>query len=149
MGVVVRTPPAAEAASAADDARAAAVRMSYSSGTKFVRECRRDYEAILELHGDVFREMGGPIEIAGDLGPLGPLWSAGEPEWFQGDDDDPDRRAIESEPEPLEVYLDPGEAPEELLTEFFVALSAVYRAHGGSGLKVIREQRRTFAGEVL
>ncbi len=52
-------------------------------------------------------------------------------------------------PTSLSVYLDPGDAPEELLTEFFIALASVYRASGGSGLTIVRDERRAIVGEVL
>lgn len=37
---------------------------------------------------------------------------------------------------PLSVYLEPGDASPQLIAEFFVALDVVYRAYGGSGLKI-------------
>lgn len=49
------------------------------AGPGNVAECRRDYEKLLELTGDVAGEMGDPI----DMESLGPLWPDGEPEWFR------------------------------------------------------------------
>jgi hypothetical protein len=53
-----------------------------------------------------------------------------------------------SHPPNLPVYVDPGDASPELLTEFYVALSAVYRSLGGSGLEVAGEQCRVVEGEL-
>jgi hypothetical protein len=70
--------------------------------------------------------------------------------------DDPDEpndedeiRAIKSPPrvDELTVYIDPGDAPQELITELYLALSALYRAHGGSGLKLVSEKRRLLQAE--
>ena len=47
----------------------------------------------------------------------------------------------------LSVLIDPGNASEELLTEFYSALSAYYRACGGSGLEIKKEERRSYIGE--
>jgi hypothetical protein len=47
----------------------------------------------------------------------------------------------------LRVFIDPGEASTELLTEFYIALSAYYRALGGAGLEVIGRERRILVGE--
>lgn len=52
-------------------------------------------------------------------------------------------------PTTLPVYVDPGEAPAELIAELFVALACAYRSVGGSGLQVTRDDRRTFVAEVL
>ena len=37
---------------------------------------------------------------------------------------------------PIIVHIEPGNAPAELITDYYVALSALYRAYGGSGLKI-------------
>lgn len=49
----------------------------------------------------------------------------------------------------LRVLLDPGNASEELLTEFYVALSAYYRSLGGSGLSIKKDERRALVGEAV
>ncbi len=49
----------------------------------------------------------------------------------------------------MTVLIDPGDAPEELITQLYVALSSLYRAYGGSGLKIAKDERRSFAGEVV
>ena len=49
----------------------------------------------------------------------------------------------------LPVYIDPGNAPEELITEFFVTLAALYRSVDGSGLQFCKDERKAFVGEVL
>lgn len=51
-------------------------------------ECRCDYEKLLDLSRNTAGELGDPIDIEGDRGPLGPLWSKGEPEWFRATSDE-------------------------------------------------------------
>jgi len=58
-----------------------------------------------------------------------------------------DEQSVDTQ-ESLPVYIDPGEAPQELLTEFYVALATAYRAFGGSGLTISNEGRRSFAMEL-
>jgi hypothetical protein len=53
---------------------------------------------------------------------------------------------IQSVP-PLEVYLDPGDAPQELITEFFLTLSAYYESLGGSGLQILKDEQRSLVVE--
>jgi hypothetical protein len=48
---------------------------------------------------------------------------------------------------PLSVYIEPGDAPEELITELFLTLSALHTAHGGSGLQIAKDEYRTFVPE--
>ena len=48
---------------------------------------------------------------------------------------------------PFSVFIDPGSAPQELITDFFIALSAAYRAHGGSGLQIVNDEYRSLVGE--
>lgn len=38
---------------------------------------------------------------------------------------------------PISVHVDPGEAPTELITEVFLAFSAMHMAEGGSRLRII------------
>lgn len=64
-------------------------------------------------------------------------------------DFDESRRAAARDRNALRVYLDPGDAPPELIAEFYVALAALHRACGGAGLEVIKEERRQMIGEVL
>jgi hypothetical protein len=47
------------------------------------------------------------------------------------------------------VYVDPGDAPAELITELYLALSALHKACGGEGLSIVNEERRSLVGEVL
>src|SRR5262249_40248212 len=90
---------------------------------------------------------------------FGPLWPEGPPPGWPGVDealaeaegtdargDEAGQRANSDAP-PLTVYLDPGEAPQELITEFYLALDALYRAYGGSGLEIAKEERRLLVGE--
>lgn len=48
---------------------------------------------------------------------------------------------------PITLYIDPGDAPAELIGELFVSLSAIYAAHGGSGLRVAQDERRVLIAE--
>lgn len=54
-----------------------------------------------------------------------------------------------SDPTLLPVYIDPGNASEELISELYLALAMVYRSMGGSGLSIAKDQRRLFVGEAL
>jgi hypothetical protein len=49
----------------------------------------------------------------------------------------------------LEVFIDPGDSPPELIAELYTAISVLYRSCGGSGLEIVKEERRSFAAEVL
>jgi len=49
----------------------------------------------------------------------------------------------------LTIYIDPGDASADTITELYLALSALYEAHGGSGLKIVRHRRRALQGEVV
>lgn len=49
------------------------------------------------------------------------------------------------EKQSLNVYLDPGESPPELIAELYMALSAVYRSVGGSGLEIAKGQLGVYA----
>ena len=49
--------------------------------------------------------------------------------------------------EPLTVYLDPGSAPQELISDFYVALAVLHRSLGGSGLEIVNDQFRCVVGE--
>ena len=46
------------------------------------------------------------------------------------------------DPRRLTLFIDPGDAPTELLTELFIALTVAYRAAGGSGLAVVSGETR-------
>jgi len=122
-----------------------------------------DYEKLLRLHHVAFPEIDDPIDPS-ESGPLGPLWPDGKPEWLSKTAVVHDVHASSGiglaasaatasgvlevrHTAPIEVYLDPGDAPQELITEFFLALSALYQAHGGSGLKFVNDERRSLVGE--
>jgi RNA polymerase sigma-70 factor (ECF subfamily) len=49
----------------------------------------------------------------------------------------------------IEVFVDPGDAPATLVAELYSALDALYQACKGSGLKIAKDERRVFAGEVV
>lgn len=51
------------------------------------------------------------------------------------DDVSPEREARARDARRFRVHLDPGDAPAELITELYLALDNLYRAHGGSGLR--------------
>jgi hypothetical protein len=92
---------------------------------------------------------------------LGPLWPAGPPPgWPQAAETEREitgsrgsagissgDRSKSLVLKPLTVYLDPGDAPQELITEFYLALSAVYRSFGGDGLKIVKEELGTMVAE--
>ncbi len=74
---------------------------------------------------------------------FGELWPDGEPDWW------PKAKTVEIKisanaqvgasmelaPPPLRVYVDPGDAPRDAITDFYVALAAYYKSLGGSGLR--------------
>lgn len=101
-----------------------------------VEAARRDFQILLGLKLAKPGEVGPPFPLSR----LGPLWPNGSP--F-------DRGTAMSSAtvEPLTVFLDPGEAPQELLTDFFLALDGFYRASGGSGLQIVEDERRQLVGE--
>ena len=49
----------------------------------------------------------------------------------------------------MTVYVAAGAADPETIRDLFLALSAVYEAQGGSGLKVVKHEQRTFVGEAV
>ena len=49
----------------------------------------------------------------------------------------------------ISVFVDPGDAPSELIAQLYASLDALYRSCDGSGLRVASEERRTFIGEAL
>ena len=109
-------------------------------------------------------EQGDPVDPRED-GPLGTLWPNGAPEWYLGRasvvhaEQLEDFLTLESvidaltpvtsipEPSPISVYLDPGESPQELISEFFLTLSAYYESLGGSGLQIVRDEQRSLVVE--
>lgn len=50
-------------------------------------------------------------------------------------------------PRQLEILIDPGDAPAELIAEFYTALDVLYQSCGGSGLKITKQDRRCLVGE--
>ena len=58
-------------------------------------------------------------------------------------------RANDARLTPLSVYVDPGDAPPELITELYLALDCAYRSLGGTGLRIVDEQERVLVPEVL
>lgn len=57
--------------------------------------------------------------------------------------------AVSFEHERMTVYVAAGAADPETIRDLFLALSAVYEAQGGSGLKVVKHEQRTFVGEAV
>jgi len=49
----------------------------------------------------------------------------------------PERKEYRRKHPTLRVSLYPGDSSQEVITEFYLALSAVYRACGGSGLRCV------------
>lgn len=82
------TTRAADAAAAAADAalRAAAAAAANDAANdtraEAIAACRRDYEKLLEVSRDLAGELGPPFDVKSENGPLGPLWSQGEPASF-------------------------------------------------------------------
>lgn len=46
--------------------------------------------------------------------------------------------AADAPPRPMSVYIDPGGADADTIRDLFLALDAVYRARGGSGLEIVK-----------
>lgn len=112
--------------------------------------------------------LGDPIDPS-ETGALGPLWRDGEPDGFRAkhvvisetgsafdagavvktDVVPPDivEPAMEYHHSPLTIYVDAGAADAETIRDLFLALSAVYEAQGGSGLKIVKHRQRTLVGE--
>ena len=110
---------------------------------------KKDYEHLAVLKAE--------ITDASDMGPLGDLWHGSPPDWYIEAKALYDKTIAEWERELdeadndriLSVYIDPGTSSPELITELYVALNALYRAHGGSGLEIVKEERRSMAGETV
>lgn len=49
--------------------------------------------------------------------------------------------------EPLGIYIDPGDAPQQLISELYATLHSLYRARGGSGLQFVKDEQKSFVGE--
>ncbi|QDT42352.1 hypothetical protein Pan241w_24350 [Gimesia alba] len=112
----------------------------------------KDFESLTKL--------GMDVTDASESGPLGDFWHGAPPEWYLKTKEYYDKtikvwgqatanEEAVSETEPFSVYLDPGSAPPELITDLYIALDSLYRAHGGSGLEIVKEERRSLAGEVI
>ena len=123
---------AADAASRAADAEVSDVDPPnvYAS---IIAECRRDYETLFNLSGHAPGALGDPIDVKGDRGPLGSLWSKGEPEWFR-QRKSPIQMSFDFGVEPLEFLLEPGSATSEEIADLFYEISKLYRMMGGSGI---------------
>jgi hypothetical protein len=157
----------ADAADKCAAAGRAAARAGVDAADRYAaRAADDDYGKLLRLNLGKYPDLGQPVDPS-ESGPLGPLWPDGEPEWLRGEGHVPQEtevtlvskaaasssasvevhRAATSSVLPLTVYLDPGDAPQELITEYFLALSALYQAHGGSGLQFVNDERRSFVME--
>jgi hypothetical protein len=110
-----------------------------------IQDAEVDYRRLVALGLGKYPRLGHPIDPA-PSGPLGPL----SPDREREPDDvrlvaDPTRiSSVEpsgdlTEPA-LIVYIDPGDSPKELIAELYVALSALYRSHGGSGLRIALDE---------
>lgn len=49
----------------------------------------------------------------------------------------------------ITVTVDPGDSPPELIADLYASIASLYRACGGSGLIIGRDERRTFVRELL
>ncbi len=74
---------------------------------------------------------------------FGPMWPDGAPEGWPEDS----TSKFSGDQPTFSVFIDPGDAPSELITEFLVALECYYRSLGGSGLEIVKEERREFIVE--
>ncbi len=143
---VARVTRAAETAgrAAAEAAEAAAY-----GATVLAAAARADCDRLRAISGEQCSELGDPIDLS-ENGPLGPLWPEGPPPgWPEQKGEHSALPAVQPDSiaQSFSVYLDPGDAPTELLTDFFVALASVYRSMGGSGLKIVKDDRRLFVVE--
>jgi hypothetical protein len=151
--------PSGWAAAAAFDAAEATG--DDSASTAIWAATRGDIERLLALGLGDPGTPGSPIDPS-ESGPLGPLWAEGEPAWFRNPgpaapgaptlesiepDEADETPGLHSDLSPLTVYLDPGDAPQELIEEFYLTLSALYEAHGGSGLKFVKDEHRSLVPE--
>lgn len=105
-----------------------------------------DYHRLLELRPEPAPALGDPI----DLTLLGPLWPAGEPEWFAASP-----FSQQCGDAQLTVTIEvPDDASDDDVVAAIAELTArtdnLYRALGGSGLKIakldIHEEARVPAG---
>jgi ribosomal-protein-alanine N-acetyltransferase len=58
-----------------------------------------------------------------------------------------DHAIVGTQSEPLTVYISPGDADTEAIADFYVALDVLYRACGGSGLRIVEEDVGKIVGE--
>jgi hypothetical protein len=135
------TSRAAVAAAAYDAAAASAAAFDAAA-----YDATADFKALLELNLGLFMELGRPIDPS-EKGPLGPFWPKGAITPKKEPRRGRPRESTADEVRPLTVYLDPGDAPPRLIAELYMALSAVYRAHGGSGLEIVENDQRILVGE--
>lgn len=150
------------AAAAAYDAAYDAARAAYATSDDFdavTAAAIHDYRNLLRLN---------PSSIdPSENGPLGHLWPNGEPLWYaraKAEQQSTDvgqsievssesklefssSAAIQLTPPPLKIYIDPGDAPQDLITELYTTLDALYRAQGGSGLQFTKDEQRSFSIE--
>ncbi len=134
---------AARAATTTSD-RAAAANAATNAA---IAAAKSDYRKLLALGPEPAPALGEPI----DFEALGPLWPEGEPEWFEkakaraGVQIHATTAKLTLEthkaeistlqiPDPIEIYLDPGNASKETIQEVLEAISDLHRAAGGLGL---------------
>ncbi len=80
-----------------------------------------------------------------EVGPLGPLWP--DNTGSAAESDSLTRSSIKHDLPPLTVYVDAGAAELDTIRDLFLALSAVYEAQGGAGLKIVKHEQRILVGE--
>lgn len=102
------------------------------------------HHADLQKIEDLFVHGDRPFDIS-ESGPLGPLWDE-YPEWWPSEINLVGHgelvvAAVKMKaqgrigPPPLEVYLDPGDAPQDVIEDVLKALSDLHVAAGGEGLE--------------
>jgi hypothetical protein len=117
------------------------------ASSAFARATDSDFRKLVELDLGEYPAVGRTVDPSAS-GPLGPLWPDGEPEWLATAATK--LTAPHGKPPiglpPVTAYLDPGTAPQELITEFYLALSAVYQSRGGSPLMFVSDETRSLVG---
>ncbi|KAA0132093.1 hypothetical protein FYZ48_28685 [Gimesia chilikensis] len=132
-------------------AKSATITTGINTAVNLVRATKSDYEKL--------KASKIKVTDASETGPLGDLWHGSPPDWYIEAKTKYDKTitewkreiaesdSINNEERILSVYIDPGTSSPELITELYVALDALYRANGGSGLQIVKEDRRSMVGE--
>ncbi|QDV52790.1 hypothetical protein [Gimesia fumaroli] len=137
---------------ASDAANAANAAALASRASHAAIAARKDYLRLAEMETEV--------SDASETGPLGDLWGGAAPDWYikakamfnktiAGWGGESGENIEIDLGEELSVYIDPGDAPSELITDLYIALNALFKAHGGPGLEIAGEKFRILKGELI